>query len=449
MVRSYNKIALLVVLTALMVGALGATSWALSLYWPKPDQIVRENVKISLAGKDVPEGSFVSVLVGEEGKENFVLAVDADSVRTKNGTVDIFWNSKTPYRSITDPKTFRCFTDGKYSIRVEVHNQSNLAKIIGSATVPVVLKNKIARSNPAPGISLVNKLSFGQTNTFRVTSNVEVFEVVHDVGLPVASGLGLSGDFTVVQSVEDIRSTGEYLLRYRIGDKPSVVTYGQKMVLYENDLLKPQLYRLMTKYGQVTNSNLFSKQAKFTITDILPVLPKTAVKEGDSWPSTISLKIEGLTDAIELKGTCGLDSFEWQDGHECAKLISNGMQGTANIVLDGGKIRSSSNKVSADVVTYFDYKNGKTIRRDIVLDIPAVIAADAGDPSQAAAAMGSAGVSGGYSSSPFGDEGEPANMTMRSSRSGYAAYGGESSDNLSSRAKKGKVLIRTSIVLEK
>ena len=438
---------------ALMVCAFGATGWALSLYWPKPDQIVRENVKISLPGKDVPEGSFISVLVGEQGKENFVLAVDAESVRAKNGTINIFWNSKSPFKSITDSKKEnQYFKDGKYNIRVEIHDQTNLAKITGSASVPVVLKNKIARPNPAPGVTLINKLSFGQTNTYEVSSNVEVFQVVNDVWLPVASGLGLSGDFTVIQSVEDIRNTGEYLLRYRIGDKPNVVAYGQKTVLYENDLLKPQLYRLMTKYGHVTDHNLFSKQAQFSITDILPILPKTAVKEGDSWPNTINLKIEGLTDVIELKGTCGLDSFEWQNGHECAKLVSKDMQGTTNIVLDGGKIRSSSNKVTATVTTYFDYKNGKTIRRDIVLNIPAIIAADAGDPSKAS--LGQPGAVGGYSSSPFGDEGDqsvasPSVGRRSSGGPNPGSYDDQSTVDISTQPKTGTVQIRTSIVLEK
>jgi hypothetical protein len=435
-----NKLVVCMPLMVLLM-ALFLPCRAMTIYWPKPDQTVRERVKISIPGKSVPKDTFISVLVGEPDKEIFVLAVNTEDVRAKDGTINIFWNSKSAYRTVSNPKDDHFFKDGGYNIKIEVHRQSgNTSGIIDSGSVPVVLKNKIARPNPAPGIRLVNRMSFGQVDTYQVTSDVQVFEVVSGVALPIVGGLGMSGEFKVVQSVEDVRSTGEYLLRYRIEDNPAVIQFGQKTKLYENEEIKPQLYRLMDKYGHVTDRNMFSKQAKFSITDILPVLPGHAVKEGDSWPDKMSLKLDGLTDVIELSGNCALDSFEWQNGRECVKLISQ-MQGKSSISLAGGKIYSSDDAVKAEVITYFDYKNGKTVKRDVTLEFPAVVEPGAGDPGQTASAQQAAPQTRYYAASPFGDE--------RGSRANVLAGTSGSASRQNTSLKKGKVQINSSIALVK
>ncbi len=86
---------------------------------------------------------------------------------------------------------------------------------------------------------------------------------------------------------------------------------------------------------------------RFKIMDTLPVLPGKPVKEGDSWPVAFNVKIEGLTDVIRLQGMSRLDSFEWQNGIECAKIVSEGLIGSAKLSLAGGKIRSSADTVTA------------------------------------------------------------------------------------------------------
>ncbi|MCE5323812.1 hypothetical protein LLG46_10925 [bacterium] len=438
MSRSYTRL-FLCVLSIFMLMAMVVPCQSMSVYWPKPDQIVRENVKISVPGSSVPKDSFISVLVGEVGKENFVLAVDSESVRAKNGTINILWNSKSPYRTVSNPKDDHYFKDGKYNIKIEVHKQSKTSSsIMDTASVPIVLKNKIARPNPAPGINLVNRLSFGQMNTYKIRSDVQVFEVVSGIALPIVGGLGMSGEFKVVQSVEDVRNTGDYLLRYRIDGTPYVTQFGQRMKLYEFDQIKPQLYRVMDKYGNVIDRNMFSKQAQFKITDILPVLPKHAVKEGDSWPDSMSIKLDGLTDAIYLKGTCSLDSFEWQSGRECVKLISK-MSGKSTIALIDGKIRSSDDVVNADVVTYFDYKNGKTIRRDVTLEFRVIVEPGAGDVSLSGGVPQASSTGGFYhSASPVSNQGfdQPGPPSMNGNIS-----------NSTAGYKKGKVQITSSIVL--
>ncbi|MEN6358035.1 MAG: hypothetical protein ABFD83_13235 [Armatimonadota bacterium] len=436
MSRSYNKLFSCVFSTIILM-ALVVPSHAMTIYWPKQDQIVRENVKISIPGSSVPKDTFISILVGEKGKENFVLAVNSENVRSKNGTINIFWDSKSPYRTVSNPKEDHNFKDGKYNIKIDIHRQGgNSSDIIDTGSVPVVLKNMIARPNPAPGVRLVNRLSFGQLNTYKITSAVQVFEVVSGIALPIVGELGMSGEFKVAQSVEDVRSTGEYLLRYRIDGSPVVTQFGQKTKLYENDPIKPQLYRVMDKYGHVTDRNMFSKQSQFIITDILPVLPKHAVKEGDSWPDKMSLKLDGITDVIDLKGNCSMDSFEWQSGRECVKLVSK-MSGKSTISLADGKIRSSDDNVNADVVTYYDYKNEKMIRRDVILEFRVTVEPGTGDVSgqPAATPQSSSSRSRYYSASPIaGDNYSQPGMSPSSGSTQNAGF------------KKGKVQITASIV---
>jgi hypothetical protein len=88
------------------------------------------------------------------------------------------------------------------------------------------------------------------------------------------------------------------------------------------------------------------------------------------------LKIEGITNVIPLKGTSNLDSFEWQNGQECARLIST-LSGNASISLNSGRIRSSSQKIDVRADTYFAYKTGKMIKRIITLEFPASISPSA------------------------------------------------------------------------
>ncbi len=56
------------------------------------------------------------------------------------------------------------------------------------------------------------------------------------------------------------------MLRLRIsserGQEPSVSIAGRKKILYSNVVYKPQLYRLVDKFGKVINENIFTRQKK-------------------------------------------------------------------------------------------------------------------------------------------------------------------------------------------
>lgn len=452
MSRCHIRMFLCVVIFAALA-TLAVPGWSMTLIAPTPDQIVRENVRIAVPLSSLPSGffekseaerPFLSISVGEPGKEAFVEAVSAGSVVKKNDSISFFWNSKAPYREPSDPKTDKFFKDGNYSLKVEIHEQTqSRSKILDTATVMVVLKNKVPRTNPAPGVNLINRLAFGQINTYGVHTGVQVFDAVR---LPILGGLGITSNFKVIQSVEDVRSAGELLLRCRVDDDANVTLFGEKTMVLADQPIKPQLYRLVNKYGKVINANMFKKQAKFTITDVLPMLPNKAVKEGDSWPDAVTLKVEGLTNPIKLSGTCRLDSFEWERGQECAKLISD-LTGNSRISLNNGKIRSTGAAIKARMVTYFAYKTGKMLKREIDLDFPALIAPDAGDFSQAA------NQSAATTAASYADEEDDttsgAKKSTKSAGRAGSSSGSSGSSAQDSGMKKGSVQMNVVIQLEK
>jgi hypothetical protein len=436
---------------AVAITLLGA-AWcgALQLLAPTEGQAVRERVKIQVPADAVPEGGFISVLVGEPGAEKFVVAIARDSAKAANNTLTFFWNSKAPYYDTNDPMKPLYFKDGRYPVTVQIHDAKG--KAIDSAQTSIEIKNRVPRTNPAPGIALANKLAFGQINNYRVHCDVSVFEIVNQIGLPMFGGMGLSGDMLIIQSVEDARSGGQYLVRLRSDEKTYVSSYGVKSYLYAGQELKPQLYRLINKYGEVVTANLFAKQAKYQIMDLLPVLPSGAKKEGDSWPDTMTLKIDGLTPYIKLKGSAMLDSFEWQDGRECAKITSV-LSGNIPINLANGKIKGSG-PVNAEVTTYFAYKSGMMLERDIRFTFDASLMPGAGDAPNGGQGGPNAGLSppSDAGSMPYADESaDPyGNARQPGGRNGAPNGGVNGTANATDTgAKKGRVELDIVVRLEK
>lgn len=374
----------LIVVGMLFTLLLSVPSSALTLLSPTEDQIVREKVKITVPLSALPADfepsdsenppmksrPFISLVVEGAGIEQLVAAYSPDAAIIANGRVTVYWDTKQPYRDSSAPTVDKYYKDGRYKLTVNVHDFNG--KIVDSATVNVELRNRVPRSNPAPAVNLVNRFMLGQTNVYKVHASVQIYQMISGVGLPILGGMGMTSDFKIIQSVEDVRPNGELMLRYRMDPDGYLSSFGKRVPLYAPDQPKPQLYRLVDKYGNVINRNIFSRQGIYTIMDVIPMLPSRPVKEGDAWPTTFDLKIEGITNVIPLTGTSTLDCFEWQNGHECAKIISI-LSGNSVISMNGDKIRSSSNKVDVQMVTYFAYKIGKMLRREVTLEFPAHI----------------------------------------------------------------------------
>lgn len=447
MARYFGKSAVFAA-AVLFLGA--ACCGAFQLIAPTDGQAVREYVKIVIPAGVVPDGGFISVLVGDPGAERFVIASSRDAAKVgADGSLVFFWDSKAPYYESSDPSKPRNFKDGRYSLIVRAFDSTG--KVTDSASTTIELKNRVPRTNPAPPLLLVNSLSFGQVNHYRVHCDVSVYEIVNRVGLPLLGGMGLSGDALIIQSVEDARPGGQYLIRLRVDDDAWVSSYGVKKYIYADQEFKPQLYRLVDKYGKVITDNMFAKQAKYQIMDVLPVLDSRPVKEGDSWADSMTLKIDGITPLIKLKGTATLDSLEWESGRECAKITSN-LASDTPITLANGKIKGTG-PLSAQVTTYFAYKTGRMIRRNIRLMFDASISmADVSteQPLESSASPGTGNLPLGeeqFNEDLYGPGGRPRTMPLPGTGQ-PAAPGTQPTEDTTSR-KKGKAELNIVVRLEK
>lgn len=429
------------IMTAIFIFATAGCG-AFQLLAPTEGQAVRESMKILIPSGIVSDGGFISVRLGDKGAEKFVAAISKDTAKPdSNNNLAFFWNTKSPYFEPNDPVKPCYFKDGRYPLTVQIHDASS--KVTDSASVTIELRNRVARTNPAPGVKLFNSLSFGQVNHYRVNCNLSVFEVVNNVGLPILGGMSLSGESVVIQSVEDARPGGEYLIRLREDDRTWVAAYGVKKYIYADQEFKPQLYRLINKHGNVISENMFAKQAKYEIMDILPTLPTGVVKEGDSWPDKMTLKIEGITPMAEFNGNATLDSFEWESGRECAKIKST-MSSPKPITLANGKIKGIG-PVNAEVTTYFAYKTGRLIKRNVKLTFDALINMSDSSADQVQSSPASS-----MANSPFGDDmADPYDdddMPRRSSGRSSVQLKQQSADSTN---KKGKAELNIVVRLEK
>ncbi len=460
------------ILTALaVILALAAIpSCALQILSPTPDQVVRENVKITVPESDlppdfvIPKGEiapeklrpFVSVSVVTGGQEKLVAAISASAAVAKDGKVSFFWDSKAPFREtgVSDKNQEYHWKDGRYTLKIQLYDATGKAG--ESASVPIELKNKVSRRDQA--VQLVNRMAFGESHSYAVHADVQVYHVVSGTYLPILGGMGMTSNFKIIQSVEDRRDDGSYMLRCKLDDG-FVSSFGQKQELYPIGRPKPQLYRVVDRLGNVVNRNVFSRQAKFSIMDVLPVLPGRSVKEGDSWPTKLELKVEGITRVIPFTGTSVLDSFEWQNGHQCAKIVSD-LIGSSTIYMDNGRVVSSSDKVKAKAITYFAFASGRMLRREVSLEFPATIKPGAGqlDGSSVAQSGPSSGgsqitsIATMYSDEAYGDAppmtgpaGPPPGFGL-GTPSGSTESSTTSSDALN---KKGSVRIDLVVQLEK
>jgi len=145
----------------------------------------------------------------------------------------------------------------------------------------------------------------------------------------------------------------------------------------------------------------------------------------------------------EFNGNATLDSFEWESGRECAKIKST-MSSPKPITLANGKIKGIG-PVNAEVTTYFAYKTGRLIKRNVKLTFDALINMSDSSADQVQSSPASS-----MANSPFGDDMEDPYdddvMPRRSSGRSSVQLKQQSADSAN---KKGKAELNIVVRLEK
>lgn len=367
MVRTMLK----AVVLALSLTTIGAQmAGALTLMSPTEGQTVRENIKFVFPSAALPKDGYVSLNVMNGNDEQLITATedDSESITASGDQTTFIWNTKSAFFTSADDRTGRFIGDGQHTLRLHIHDVNG--NTVDSQIVTVNVKNIIDRPSSEPAILLFYKLPYGQQSLYSVQSRVALFDSSDN---PTYDTLRLSGEFKLSQSVEDVQPDGQRLVRYKVGSNAWLSYFGGRQPIYTQINRPPQVYRLVNKFGRVTDPDVVGGRNKnINVMDILQVLPSTPVKTGDTWPDKMNLKLEGLTDLINLDGTATLTGFEWQDGRECAKIESE-LKGPGMIRFQGIQSTQDS-QITVKSITYFAYNENRAIRRDLDISFPAYIA---------------------------------------------------------------------------
>ncbi len=366
MARTMLRAAVLVLALMALCGQMAS---ALTLMSPTDGQTVKENIKFVFPSAALPKDGYVSLDLVMGDDLQLITATDqaSDTITTSGDQTTFIWNTKAPFFTSSDDRTGRLIGDGQHVLSLHIHDASG--NTVDKTRVTVNVKNTIDRSSSEPGILLFYKLPYGQQNLYIVQSKVALLDSSDN---PTMDTLRMSGEFRLSQSVEDVQPDGLRLMRYKVGNSAYISYYGGRQPLYTAFNKAPQVYRLLNKFGSVTDPDVVGgKNKNVNVMDILQVLPTTPVKTGDTWPDKMNLKLEGLTDLVALDGTATLTGFEWQDGRECAKIESE-LKGNGLIRFTGVQSAPGA-QIVVKSVTYFAYNENRAIRRELNIEFPAIM----------------------------------------------------------------------------
>jgi hypothetical protein len=340
---------------------------ALAVISPTEGSAVRERVKIVIPRSAVPADGFVSISI--DGKFRAAAAMPEEIKNPKNASTakspyyTYIWDTKAPVLDSKSGTDQVILGDGKHEVEVMVHDHN--AKALESSKVNIRLANKVARPINAPPIKLYYKYHLGEQTVYRCKVDGEILD---NLGQPLLSGVSaIKAEFDVIQTIEDIRSNGNALVRYKIGKDALIQLYGKTMAVPEASLDYPSIYKEIDKYGRVVQANIIRK-TNTKITDVMPRFPGRSVQVGDSWPSEFRIKLEGIGGLVPLQMTNVLDSIEWESGRECAKIKSS-FTSTGKInIIPGDKSDDQQAPAKGTALFYFAYNSGKLLKATATME---------------------------------------------------------------------------------
>ncbi|MEN6371494.1 MAG: hypothetical protein ABFD64_05715 [Armatimonadota bacterium] len=353
-----------------------ASALAITIASPTENRLVRDKVPIVIPRYSLPaevaRAGFITVKV--DGR--FLAAVDASipPVTGKaplNPNIVYMWDTKRSINDTTLPADQRSYRDGRHVIRVEAFSIGSATTskdvAIESATVNVTLQNQVQRPNPAPPVRMKYHYYLGTESRYKVSTTCEVLDAT---GYSLTGGQApVLGEYDVIQMVEDLEPSGSALLRYKV-DKDSAFTqmFGQVSLLGQSQKYQ-SVYKLVDVFGRVIDASVMSERSKVEVTDCLLSLPGYPIQVGDKWPTSMHMKLEGLSSYGKYKGTSVLENLEWEGGYECAKIVSN-ISGSATLYFLGlGKM----DEIRAVNTAYFAYKPGKLLKDVTLVEFGAVM----------------------------------------------------------------------------
>jgi hypothetical protein len=343
---------------------------------PVTGATVRESVPVRIARAALPTSGYATVTI--DG--NFIKATalpDDDS-----GTIYV-WDTKAPYTLPDNPDQKLYVSDGDHVITVAIYNRDNT--VYGTASAKVRVSNTIPELKD--GLKLVYKWQNSQDVKFHRTSELDI--VNSSSGLPPDTVQ--KSDVYFRRTVEDTENGTDVLIRDQVQPDGVVTTSGAPGYVQSKYQLKGRL-RTVSASGVTLRNNPPLSTVGSHYGFAVPAFPPRRVQVGDSWQAPIEVALQWASEhPTVLRGTGRLDSFEWQDGYPCAKVIEN-YTGPARLEIDsvtGDVPAIQGANVQVTRTVWFAYTSGKLIHVSTDMKVDASlttgqVSAIGGDPGKQA-----------------------------------------------------------------
>lgn len=316
--------------------AVPAHAMALRILSPTPDEVVREKVAIKVPTAAIPGPPAVPAKGATEGQ----LIVDIDNrfaaavARQDKATTVYIWDTKGE----TDPAG--PVKDGRHEI--EVSATDAFGEPYGNTDrVEVFVRNQL--SNPPKKVRL--RYHFQQDEVHDYAEKVRVRQAGVDI---------FTANVKIRSTVDDMEGSGA-MIREKIERDSVENDQGQDAPFY---LAGRSLNMTLFPTGAVKPGyKMRLDQAKAV--QPLIAFPVAPVSVGSTWTSMLRLNpFYQQMDAVTIRAQNTLESFEWEQGFETAKIVST-FKGPALVSVAGVPTRFQLN---GKRTTWFAFRVGKIIR---------------------------------------------------------------------------------------
>lgn len=355
-------IAAVTVLGTLVLGMHGSllAQTELEITRPLDGATVRETVNIIVPASSVPEGGFISVMLGERFK--CAIAKKSDLANafvypwdTKAATIDPTGRQIPPH-------------EGRHIIRVQAHDASG-KKYGDPKEITVHVRNNASEMMPPTGLRLVYNLRVGVASKYHFNATLNLKDISGSTDLAATVGQALAGaDLIVRRSVEDLRPDGTALIRHKLDGNLKLILAGRMIPMV--GLIPKAAYHVEDQSGRTT-ALISSLSAGLPISIDLLNLPPHRVRIGDTWTQPETVLRDVLTGkAVTLDCTSTLEGLEWEGGHPCAKIRTTFL---GRRKLPYSTVLTEPVPIKGDTVTYFAFQVGKVVSSVTTATITAVL----------------------------------------------------------------------------
>jgi hypothetical protein len=330
---------------------------------PQNNARVRENVEIRVPLRSIPSGAFIGITIDNQ----FVEAVAPSAMRTDRAKDHLVydWNTKT----LKVP-------DGKHKIELTLYSpggETQAPRILERTSVNLEVENRI--KVPASGILLRYRWTPNRSVSYKSNFQIKNVEEIKQSGMSPKEELLMDMQYGMLLSVLAPGAAQSLISWTPI--TPMKIFMGQQYNFYDEQSVGP-VFQEVESTGTVRyQSRALGREGRTTLYSVgdLPMLPARKVTPGFEWASQVV-----LYDALESgnKGDVAiaqripcrakLESFEWEKGYKCAKIVyelSATMPGRAQLAgmsLDRMKFKLHR-------VVYFAYDIGQVVRSTLSIEL--------------------------------------------------------------------------------